>query len=87
VLNPVKAKAVEKVEQWTWSSYRETTSLATCSPWLAGDWVLGQVGTNRPQAIRFYRRCVKEGIARPSIWDVRKTSALLMRDAHRISTG
>jgi putative transposase len=51
VLNPVRAKAVEKVEQWTWSSDRETTSLATCSSWLARDWVLSQVGRTDRKSI------------------------------------
>lgn len=77
VLNPVRAKAVEKVEQWTWSSYRGTAGLATCPPWLTVDWVLSQFGTNRQQASSLYRRFVREGIARPSIWQEVRAQVLL----------
>lgn len=68
VLNPVRAKAVERVEQWKWSSYRATAGLAKSPPWLAVDWVLRQFGQRRPQATSHYRRFVGEGMGRPSIW-------------------
>jgi REP element-mobilizing transposase RayT len=69
VLNPVRAKAVERVEQWKWSSYVGTAGLATSHPWLTVDWVLGQFGKRRHQATSHYRRFVREGIDRPSIWE------------------
>lgn len=68
VLNPVRATLVEKVEQWRWSSYRGTAGLATGLPWLIVDWVLRQFGQDRPIAARHYRRFIREGIDRSSIW-------------------
>jgi hypothetical protein len=77
VLNPVRAKAVEKVEQWKWSSYRGTAGLATYPSWLVVDWVLRQFGKDRQQAASHYRRFVKEGIDRPSIWEGLRAQVLL----------
>lgn len=77
VLNPVRAKAVQKVEQWKWSSYRGTAGLSNCPPWLATDWVLRQFGNNRLQAASRYRQFVREGVARPSIWEGLRAQVLL----------
>lgn len=77
VLNPVRAKVVEKVEQWKWSSYRGTVGLATCAPWLTVEWVLRQFGQERQHAASHYRRFVKEGINRPSIWEGVQAQVLL----------
>lgn len=77
VLNPVRAKAVEKVEQWPWSSYRGTAGLATCSPWLTVDWVLSQFGKERQQAAIHYRRFVREGLSGPTIWEGLRAQVLL----------
>jgi REP element-mobilizing transposase RayT len=77
VLNPVRAKAVEKVEEWKWSSYSGTAGLATCPSWLTVDWVLSQFGKNRQQASSLYRRFVREGIARSSIWEGVRAQVLL----------
>ena len=38
VLNPVRAKAVQRVEQWKWSSYGGTAGLGKSPSWLAVDW-------------------------------------------------
>jgi len=77
VLNPVRANAIEKVEQWKWSSYRGTAGLSTCPPWLTVDWVLSQFGKERQQAASQYRRFVREGIAGPSIWEGVRAQVLL----------
>jgi len=77
VLNPVRAKAVEKVEQWKWSSYRGTAGLAEGPPWLTVDWVLGQFDQDRHPAASLYRRFVREGIDRPSIWEGVQAQVLL----------
>jgi len=77
VLNPVRAKAVERVEQWKWSSYGGTAGLAKRPPWLAVDCVLRQFGKNRHQATSQYRRLVREGIDRPSIWEGVQAQVLL----------
>ena len=44
VLNPVRAKAVEKPEAWRWSSYRGTGGLEKPQACLTTDWILGQLG-------------------------------------------
>ncbi len=80
VLNPVRAKVVEKVEQWRWSSYRGTAGLATCPPWLTVDWVLSQFGQDRQIAASHYRRFVREGINRPSIWEGVQAQVLLGKE-------
>jgi putative transposase len=80
VLNPVRAKVVEKVEQWTWSSYRETAGLATGPPWLTVELVLHQFGQDRQHATSYYRRFVREGIKRPSIWEGVQAQVLLGKE-------
>jgi REP element-mobilizing transposase RayT len=77
VLNPVRAKAVEKVEQWKWSSYRRTAGVAKGPPWLAVHWVLSQFSQDRHLATGHYRRFVREGIDRPSIWEGVQAQVLL----------
>jgi len=77
VLNPVRARAVKRVEQWKWSSYRATAGLGKSPPWLAVDWVLSQFGNRRYSATRDYRRFVREGIDRPTIWEGVQAQVLL----------
>jgi len=77
VLNPVRAKATQRVEQWKWSSYGGTAGLGKSPPWLAVDWVLSQFGKRRYPAARHYRRFVREGIDRPSIWEGVQAQVLL----------
>lgn len=69
VLNPVRAKSVRRVEQWKWSSYRETAGLSLAPSWLTVDWVLSQFGKNKHQATSHYRRFVGEGLDSPSLWE------------------
>jgi putative transposase len=70
VLNPVRAKMVEKPEQWKWSSYRATAGLAKKEPWLETDWLLGQFGKSRKRAIEDYREFVNQGIKKKeSPWE------------------
>jgi REP element-mobilizing transposase RayT len=77
VLNPVRAKAVERVEHWKWSSYRRTAGLVKSPPWLAVDWVLSQFGKRKNSAVRDYRRFVREGISNRSIWEGIQAQVLL----------
>ena len=75
--SPVRAKAVQKVEQWKWSSYRGTAGLSNCPPWLTVEWALSQFGKERQHAASHYRQFVREGIARPSIWEGLRAQVLL----------
>jgi REP element-mobilizing transposase RayT len=72
VLNPVRAKMVETLEEHPWSSYLATAGRAKPHPCLTTDWVLGQFSGNRGKAEREYRQFVKWGIGKQSVWaDVR----------------
>jgi hypothetical protein len=67
-LNPVRAKAVERPEEWNWSSYGRTAGLAPSHPCLVVDWLLGQFATERTEAQRLYRVFVGEGTQQASPW-------------------
>lgn len=77
VLNPVRARTVERTERWKWSSYRATGGMGKSPFWLSVDWMLSQFGTRRYSASRHYRRYVRDGIGQPSIWEGLKDQALL----------
>jgi REP element-mobilizing transposase RayT len=77
VLNPVRAKATARVEQWKWSSYGATAGLGKRPGWLTVNWVLSQFGKRKYTAARHYRRFVREGISKPSIWEGVQAQVLL----------
>jgi hypothetical protein len=68
VVNPVRAKIVERPEQWAWSSYGATAGRRKATPCLVTDWVLSQFGSERKKAEAAYRKFVREGIGVESIW-------------------
>jgi len=80
VLNPVRAKMVEKPEAWKWSSYRATEGSAAPHPCLTVEWLLGQFSRTRVKAEKKYRQFVKEGIGRESVWNEFKGQTLLGED-------
>jgi hypothetical protein len=53
-LNPVRAGAVERPEQYPWSSYRNDLSPKGTPRWLDWETVLGEIGTNVVQSRREY---------------------------------
>ncbi len=61
VLNPVRAKLVERPEQWSWSNYRATAGLSTAPAWLAVDWTLAMFARTPTVARLRYRRFVRAG--------------------------
>jgi len=70
VLNPVRAKMVEKPEEWKWTSYQATVSAVAKPAWLTTDWILGQFALNRNTARKGYQNFVKKGIGEVvSPWD------------------
>jgi hypothetical protein len=77
VLNPVRAKMVEKPEQWKWSSYVATSGRVKAHECLTTDWVLGQFGTKRLKAKRQYRQFVRDGIRRKSVLKGVKAQSIL----------
>jgi REP element-mobilizing transposase RayT len=68
VLNPLRAGMVKRLEHWPWSSYAATCGEAPCPAWLQTDWVLGQFGSQRAEAIAHYVTFVHAGARLPSVW-------------------
>ena len=68
VLNPLRAKMVKRLENWTWSSYLATCGQSIAPGWLQTDWILAQFGQRRSSAIKKYVRFVHEGARLPSVW-------------------
>lgn len=77
VLNPVRAKMVEKPGDHTWSSYQATAGRAKPHPSLTTDWVLGQFSGKRGKAEQDYRKFVSWGIGQKTIWTEVRGQALL----------
>ena len=69
VLNPVRAGMVSDVGNWPWSSYPAMLDPTALPEWLQTDWLLGQFGLLRNQAIAGYIDFVRAGIGLPSVWD------------------
>jgi REP element-mobilizing transposase RayT len=80
VLNPVRARMVEKPEQWKWSSYLATDGKTKPHPCLTTDWVLGQFSGKRGKAEQEYRQFVQWGIGKSSIWTEVRGQAILGED-------
>ena len=81
VLNPVIAGMIERPEEWRWSSYRAMAGRGKSHPCLTTDWVLRQFSTRRRDAAAEYRRYVRGGIGRESIWSEIKGQALMGEDS------
>ncbi len=80
VLNPVRAMAVEKPEEWKWSSYIATAGKARPHKCLNRDWILGQFGNRRRAAQERYKEFVIAGIGQRGIWKEVKGQSLLGDD-------
>jgi REP element-mobilizing transposase RayT len=65
VLNPVRAKVVERPEDWRWSSYRGTAGKVAPPEWLAVEKVLSFFAGQRAN----YRKFVAEGIGKALVWE------------------
>jgi REP element-mobilizing transposase RayT len=60
VLNPVRANACRKPDQWRWSSFRATAGVESPPTWLTTEWVLAQFGTTKARAQMAYRTFVSD---------------------------
>lgn len=69
VLNPVRAGAVKKAEDWPWSSYGATLGISRAPAWLQVDWVLSNFGADRESARAAYHQFVAKGVNTESPWD------------------
>ena len=73
VLNPVRARVVRSVVDWKWSSFRAMVGEEIRVEWVEVDWILGQFGSSRQEAILNFIDFVQQGLESPSVWnDVRK---------------
>ena len=77
VLNPVRAKMVERPDDWKWSSYLATAGKTKPHPCLTTGWVLGQFSGKRGKAEQEYRKFVQWGIGKPTIWTEVRGQTLL----------
>ncbi len=69
-LNPVRAKLVERPEQWKWSSYAGYRSSKAAWEWVTYERVLGEFGGAGVEARRGYCRFVQAGVVEhpPAPW-------------------
>ncbi len=81
VLNPVRAKAVAKPEEWPWSSYAATAGRRRAPDWLAVPEVLGLFGKSERVAQLAYRQFVREGMGQPSPWSQERGQIFLGDEA------
>jgi REP element-mobilizing transposase RayT len=77
VLNPLRARMVEKPGEWKWSSYNATAGLETSHPCLAKEWILEQFGRTRTVAEKEYRKFITLGITEGTIWNKVKGQTIL----------
>ena len=68
VLNPVRAGMVVGPQDWPWSSYAAMCGQAPVPEWLQTDWILGQFGAGRVEAVSGYVGFVHKGARLPSVW-------------------
>jgi REP element-mobilizing transposase RayT len=66
VLNPVRAKFVERPEQWWWSSHRALIGLSEPPDWLDTSLVLAHFGGNDRATVARYVEFVEQGRGKPS---------------------
>lgn len=77
VLNPVRAKAVTRPQQWKWSSCRATAGMVEPHRCLRLEEILGRFGRRKGEAQERYREFVQAGVQGASIWDGLKGQSLL----------
>jgi hypothetical protein len=66
VLNPVRAKMVQHVAEWEWSSYREVMGKQKAQAWLYTQWMLSCFGQTVKQARLTYSQFVEAGLNKRS---------------------
>jgi len=80
VLNPVRAKAIEKPEDWKGSSYQGTVGIEKPHLCLTTEWILGQFAGRKRQAVKKYREFVEAGIEGEIIWKDLKGQCILGKE-------
>jgi len=77
VLNPVRAKMVDKPHEWKWSSFKATAFARRPDSCLTVDWILSHFSEDRRTARREYVKFVMAGTGKESIWKDLKGQVLL----------
>ncbi|MBA3535953.1 MAG: transposase [Tatlockia sp.] len=77
VLNPLRAKIVNCLNDWQWSSYLAMTEDSTPPKWLKVDSILPLFGLDRKKAQKAYIEFVHSGINKNSPWDNLKNQIYL----------
>jgi putative transposase len=77
VLHPLRAGMVQTAQEYGWSSYRATAGCCAGGALLCTDWLLAQLGGERTEAQRRYRRFVDDGLASPTPWAALQGQLLL----------
>ena len=80
VLNPVRAHACRRPDQWRWSSYRATAGVEAAPAWLTTAWVLAQFAATRGRAQTAYRAFVNDG-ATERFWSALRNQIYLGSEA------
>jgi putative transposase len=81
VLNPIRARMVNSLDTWQWSSYPAVMGAKEDPAWLDTDWLLAQFGNRRKQARVKYRDYIREGKGLPSPLQATRHQLLLGDDA------
>lgn len=82
VLNPVRAKVVEKIGQWKWSSYNFTAeNTKSKEDFVNTTWLLANFDDKKKKARKKYRKFVKAGIFEFSPLLSTRTQNILGSDA------
>ena len=80
LLNPVRARMVDDLLDWAWSSYPAMLGKTPVPDWLETDWLLACFGANRKRAVTKYVDFVRAGIGLPPVWDNLKYQVYLGSD-------
>lgn len=81
VLNPVRAGMVRTANDWPWSSYRATVGQSASLACLTTDWLLAAFGARKGEAIKCYRRFIREGEGQSSPWLMLRNQVYLGSEA------
>lgn len=81
VLNPLRAKLVNTLDDWPWSSYPCVTGQVAAPRWLDTDCLLVRFGAERDKALQGYRQFVMAGRGAPSPLQAARHQLLLGDDA------
>ena len=72
---------VQSPKEWQWSSYRATAGMEKPQACLTTAWILSQFGVREGVAQGRYKKFVREGMEKNSIWAQVKGQMLLGEDA------